>query len=90
MAEIIICRLLCEFDALTTEQCMTNQAYLQQDGMFKKLSTARTITWHVWINYNKLGKNACHVKNLPEIFYSKSIARMSHAMALYNCKQGQD
>ena len=89
MAEILICRPLCELDALTTEQCMTNQAYLQQDGMFKKLSTARTITWHVWINYNKLGKNACHVKNLPEIFYSKSRARLSHAMALHNCKQGQ-
>ena len=90
MAEILICRPLCKLDALTTEKCMTNQAYLQQDGMFKKLSTARTITWHVWINYNKLGKNACHVKNLPEIFYSKSRARLSHAMALYNCKQLQE
>ena len=38
MAEILICRPLCELDALTTEQCMTNQAYLQQDGMFMKLS----------------------------------------------------
>ena len=90
MAEILICRPLCELDALTTEQCMTNQAYLQQDGMFMKLSMARTNAYHVWINYNKLGKNACHVKNLPEIFYSKSRARLSHAMALHNCKQGQE
>ena len=90
MAEIIICRPLCELDALTTEQCMTNQAYLQQDGMFMKLSMARTIAQHVWINYNKLGKNAYHVKNLPEIFYSKSRARLSHVMALHNCKQLQE
>ena len=82
MAEILICRPLCELDALTTEQCMKNQAYLQQDGMFMKLCMARTITYHVWINYNKLGKNACHVKNLPEIFYSKSRARLSYAMVL--------
>ena len=88
MAEILICRPLCELDALTTEQCMTNQAYLQQDGMFVELSMARTRAYHVWINYNKLGKIAYHVKNLPEIFYSKSRARLSHAMALHNCKQG--
>ena len=69
---------------------MTNQAYLQQDGMFIKLTMARTIAQHVWINYNKLGKNACHVKNLPEIFYSKGRARLSHAMAPYNCKQFQE
>ena len=42
------------------------------------------------INYNKLGKIAYHVKNLPEIFYSKSRARLSHAMALHNCKQWQE
>ena len=59
---------------------MKNQAYLQQDGMFMKLTMAKTIAYHVWINYNKLGKNAYHVKNLPEIFYSKSTARLSHAM----------
>ena len=82
MAEIIICRPLCELDALTTEQCTTNQAHLKQDGMFMKLSMARTKAYHVWINYNKLGKIAYHVKNLPEIFYSKSRARLSHAMAL--------
>ena len=88
MAEILICRPLCELDALTTEQCMTNQAYLQQDGMFMKLSMARANTQHVWINYNKLGKNEYHVKNLPEVFYSKSRARLGHAMALHNCTQG--
>ena len=43
MAEILICRPICELDALTTEQFMTNQAYLQQDGMFMKLKMARTI-----------------------------------------------
>ena len=88
MAEIIICRPLCELDALTTEQCMTHQEYLQQYGMFMKLSMSRTRAYHVWINYNKLGKIAYHVKNLPEIFYSKRRARLSHAMALHNCKQG--
>ena len=82
MAEIKICRPLCELDALTTEQCTTNQAHLQQDGMFMKLTMAKVIAQHVWINYNKLGKIAYHVKNLPEIFYSKSRARMSHAMLL--------
>ena len=82
MAEILICRPLCELDALTTMQFMTNQAYLQQEGMIMKLTMARKIAYHVWINYNKLGKNACHVKNLPEIFYSKSRARLSHAMVL--------
>ena len=82
MAEILICRPICELDALTTEQCMTNQAHLQQYGMFMKLYMARTIAQHVWINYNKLGKIAYHVKNLPEIFYSKSRARLSHAMVL--------
>ena len=90
MSEILICRHLCELDALTTEQYMTNQAYLQHDGMFMKLSMARTKAYHVWNNYNKLGKIAYHVKNLPEIFYSKSRARLSHAMALHNCKQLQE
>ena len=51
---------------------------------------ARKNTQHVWSNYNKLGKIAYHVKNLPEIFYSKSRSRLRHAMALYNCKQGQE
>ena len=87
MAKIIICRPLCELDALTKGQCMTNQAYLQQYGMFMKLSMAITIAYHVWINYNKLGKIANLVKNLPEIFYNKSRARLTHAMALHNCKQ---
>ena len=82
MAEMLICRPLCELDALTTEQFMTNQAYLQKDGMFMKVSMARTNAQHVWINYNKLGKIANHVKNLPEIFYSKRRAKLSHAMAL--------
>ena len=90
MAEILICRPLCELDALTTEKFTTNQAHLQQDGMFMKLSMARTIAYHVWINYNKLGKNAYHVKNLPEIIYSKIRASLSPAMALYNCKQLQE
>ena len=31
-----------------------------------------------------------HVKNLPEIFYSKSRARLNHAMALYNCTKLQE
>ena len=56
MAEIVICRPLCELDALTTEKFMTKQAYLQQDGMLMKLSMAREITFHERINYNKLGK----------------------------------
>ena len=90
MAEILICRPLCELGTLTTEQRMTNQAYLQQDGMFMKLTMARTIAQHVWINYNKLGKNEYHVKNVPVIFYSNGRARLSHAMALYNCKQFQE
>ena len=55
-----------------------------------KLSMARASTQHVWNNYNKLGKNASHVKDLPEIFYSKSRARLSHAMVLENCKKLQD
>ena len=67
---------------------MTEQAYLQQDGMFMKLSMARANTWHAWNNYNKLGKIVYHVNNLPEIFYSKSRARLRHAMTLHNCKQG--
>ena len=69
---------------------MTKQTYLQQDGIFMKLTMARTKAQHVWINYKKLGKIAYHVKNLPEIFYSKSRARLSHARALHNCKQGQE
>ena len=36
------------------------------------------------------GKIEYHVNILPEIFYSKSRARLSHAMALHNCKQGQE
>ena len=58
--------------------------------MFMKLAMARTKAYHVWINYNKLGKIEYHVNNLPEIFYSKSRARLSHAMALHNCKQGHE
>ena len=69
---------------------MTKQSYLRQDGMFTKLTMARASTWHVWINYNNLGKIEYHVNILPEIFYSKSRARLSHAMALHNCKQGHE
>ena len=54
-----------------------------------KLSMAGTKAQLVWINYNKLGKIAYNVNNLPEIFYGKSRARLSHAMALHNCKQLQ-
>ena len=42
MAEMLICRPLGELYALTTEQCMTNQAYLQKYGMFMKLTMERT------------------------------------------------
>ncbi len=42
MAETIIGGHVGELDALTTKQCMTKQAYLQQDGMFMKLSMAGT------------------------------------------------
>ena len=48
MAEILICRPLCELDALTKEQCMKNQAYLQQDGMFMQLSMARTKVYSMY------------------------------------------
>ena len=67
---------------------MTKQAYLQQDGMFIKLTMARASSYHVWLNYNRLGKIEYHVNILPEIFYSKSRARLRHAMALHNCKPG--
>ena len=40
MAETIIRGHLGELDALTTKQCMTKQAYLEQDGMFMKLTIA--------------------------------------------------
>ena len=53
-----------------------------------KLSMARSNTQHERIHYNNLGKIEYHVKNLPGIFYSKSRARLSHARALHNCKQG--
>ena len=66
---------------------MTKQAYLQQDGMFMKLTMARESSYHVWINYNNLGKIEYHVNNLPGTFYSKSRARLRHARALHNCKQ---
>ena len=69
---------------------MTKQVYLQQYGMFIKLTMARASSYHVWINYNNLGKIEYHVNNLPEIFYSKSRARLSHAVALHNCKQVQE
>ena len=67
---------------------MTKQGYLQQDGMFMKLYMARANSQHVWINYNNLGKIEYHVNNLPGIFYRKSRARLRHARALHNCKQG--
>ena len=44
MAETIIRRHVGELDALTTKQFMTTQEYLQQDGMFMKLSMARENT----------------------------------------------
>ena len=37
-------RHLCELYSLNTKQCMTKQAYLKQDGMFMKLSMARSST----------------------------------------------
>ena len=44
MAETTIRRHLGELDALTTEQRMTKQANLQEDGMFMKLFMARANT----------------------------------------------
>ena len=67
---------------------MTKQEHLQKDGMFMKLTMARKIEYHEGNNYNNLGKIAYHVKNLPEMFYSKSRARLRHAMVLHNCKHG--
>ena len=67
---------------------MTKQAYQQQDGMFMKLTMARTSPLHAWINYNNLGKIEYHVNILPGMFYSKNRARLRHARALHNCKQG--
>ena len=69
---------------------MTKEPYLQQDGMFMKLAMARTKAYHVWINYNKLGKIEYHVNNLPEIFYSNHRARLRHAMELHKCTQGKE
>ena len=69
---------------------MTKLAYLQQDGIFMKISMARTRAYHAWVNYNKLGKIAYRVKNLPEIFYSKSRARLSHAMAYIIANKGRN
>ena len=69
---------------------MTKQAYLRQEGKFMKLSMARASSQHEWINYNNLGKIEYHINNLPGIFYSKSRARLRHAMALHNCKQGNE
>ena len=42
MAGTTISRHVGELEPLTTEQFMTNQAHLQQYGMFIKLSVART------------------------------------------------
>ena len=56
--------------------------------MFMKLSMARANTLHERNNYNKLGKIEYHVNNLPEIFYSKSRARLRHARAFHKCKRG--
>ena len=56
--------------------------------MFMKLTMARASSQHERINYKNLGKIEYHVINLPGTFYSKSRARLRHAMALHNFKQG--
>ena len=56
--------------------------------MFMKLTMARVSSYHAWINYNNLDKIEYHVNNLPRTFYSKSRARLRHARALHNFKQG--
>ena len=48
----------------------------------------RASSYHVWINYNNLGKIEYHVNILPGTFYGKSRAKLRHARALHNCKQG--
>ena len=53
-----------------------------------KLTMVRASSYHVWINYNKLGNIEYHVNILPGTFYSKSRVRLRHARALHNCKQG--
>ena len=90
MAEILICRPLCELDALTKEKFTTNQAYLKQYGMFMKLTMARATSLHERINYNNLGKIEYHVNILPETFYSKSRARLRHARHSINAHRGMD
>ena len=56
--------------------------------MFIKLTMASASSYHVWINYNNLGKIEYHVNNLPGIICSKSRARLRHSRAIHNCKQG--
>ena len=53
-----------------------------------KLTMVRASSYHVWINYNKLGNIEYHVNNLPGIFYSKSRAILRHARVLHNFKNG--
>ena len=88
MALTELSRHLCELDSLITKQWMTKQAYLQQDGMFMKITRARENTLHERISYNNLGKIEYHVNILPGTFYSKSRARLKHTRALHNYKQG--
>ena len=88
MALTDLWRHLCELDSLITKQCMTKQAYLQQDGMFMKLTKARASSYHAWITSNIHGKIEYHVNILSGTFYSKSRARLRHARALHNCKHG--
>ena len=66
---------------------MTKQAYLQQDGMFMKLTTAKAKFIECMDQLQQPWKIEYHVKNLPGIFYSKSRARLRQAMALHNCKR---
>ena len=62
-----------------------------------------TVRWHVYETIHGKRKyiacmkqlqqawqNLISCNNLPEIFYSKSRARLRHAMALHNFKQGHE
>ena len=58
--------------------------------LVKNWTWQKSASSHARINYNKLGKIAKHVNNLPGTFYSKSRARLTQARMLHKCKKDTD
>ena len=88
MAGTTISRHVGELEPLTTEQYMAWKGNQQLEGMFMKLSMARSSSLGAWITRKSHGKTELHVNRLTATSFSNFGARYEQSTASYKCNQG--